>query len=128
MISEKDEIRGSEGYVDVTGGKIWYEVRGEGNKIPLLMLHGGPGYPSYYLNELNALSEERPIIIFDQLGVGRSDAITDTTLMTVDNFVDQVHRLVSKLEMNEFYLYGHSWGTMLAMDYYLKHPSKYKMI
>jgi proline iminopeptidase len=36
----------------VEGGKIWYEVFGSGNKTPILVLHGGPGYPSYYLNPL----------------------------------------------------------------------------
>lgn len=123
---KRKEFKGKEGYLPVNGGKIWYKVSGEENKMPLLMLHGGPGYPSYYLNELNDLSKERPVIIFDQLGVGKSDAITDTTLMTVDNYVDQVHKLVSTLELDEFYLYGHSWGTMLAMDYYLSSPSKVK--
>lgn len=122
--AEKEDINRGEGYLDVNGGKIWYKVSGEGNKTPLVMLHGGPGYPSYYLDDLNALSKERPIIMFDQLGSGRSDAITDTTLMTVDNHVDQVHKLISALDLNEFYLYGHSWGTMLGMDYYLKYPSK----
>lgn len=123
---KRREFKGKEAYLPVNGGNIWYKVSGEGNKRPLLMLHGGPGYPSYYLNELNDLSKERPVIIFDQLGVGKSDAITDTTLMTVDNYVDQVHKLVSALELNEFYLYGHSWGTMLAMDYYLSSPSRVK--
>ncbi len=118
----KDYLRSDEGFIDVKGGKIWYRVKGEGSKIPIVMLHGGPGYPSYYLNPLMVLSEDRPIVLFDQLGCGRSDRITDTTLMTIDNFIEQLKQLLSTLKIREFYLYGHSWGTMLGMDYYLKYP------
>lgn len=110
-----------EGFVDVNGGKIWYRVSGEGDKPPLLVLHGGPSFPSYYLDPLRDVSTEHPVIFFDQLGCGRSDRITDTTLMTIDAHVDQITRLLRFLDVKEFYLYGHSWGTMLGMDYYLQH-------
>ena len=60
------------------------------------------------------------------MGCGRSDKISDTTLMTVDNFVDQVDKLLTVLKIDNFYLYGHSWGTMLGIDYYLKYPQKVK--
>jgi len=121
-----EKIKVGEGFLDIKGGKIWYRVVGEGNKTPILMLHGGPGYPSHYLNDLIDLAKERPIITFDQLGCGRSDAIADTTLMTIDNYVDQTNKLLSTLGVSEFYLYGHSWGTMLGLDYYIKYPSQVK--
>jgi proline iminopeptidase len=121
-----DKSNTREGFVDVNGGKIWYKVIGEGNKTPVLLLHGGPGYPSYYLNELSALSKDRPVIFFDQLGCGRSDRISDTALMTVDNYVEQVKELLTALKIKDFYLYGHSWGTMLGTDFYLKHPEGIK--
>lgn len=122
----REEIKVGEGFLDVKGGKIWYKVVGESDKTPILMLHGGPGYPSYYLDDLNNLSKERPIIIFDQLGCGRSDAIKDTSLMTIENYVEQTNKLISKLGVSEFYLYGHSWGSMLGLEYYLKYPSEIK--
>ncbi|GAG20151.1 unnamed protein product, partial [marine sediment metagenome] len=112
----------------VTGGKVWYRIVGEGDETPLLLLHGGPGFPSYYLNPLSALSKERPIIFLDQLGCGRSDDNTDTTLMTVDTFVEQLDQFRSALGLKEFYLYGHSWGTMLGIDYYLKYPKQVKAL
>jgi proline iminopeptidase len=124
----QNEIKNGEGFVEVTGGKIWYRVTGQGDKTPILMLHGGPGYPSQYLNPLKVLGKDRKIITFDQLGCGRSDKISDTTLMTVDNFVDQVNKLATALNVNDFYLYGHSWGTMLGVDYYLKYPQKVKAL
>lgn len=70
---EKKEMQDQEGFLQVNGGKIWYKVRG-GNGVPLLMLHGGPGFTSYYLTPLaDSLANDRPVILFDQLGCGRSD-------------------------------------------------------
>ncbi len=117
-----------EGYLEVEGGKIWYEVFGEGNKTPILTLHGGPGYPSYYLNPLKSLAQNRSIIMFDQLGCGQSDKLVDTTLMTIDAYVAQTRKLVEHLNINELIIYGHSWGTMLGIEYYDKYPDGVKAI
>lgn len=117
-----------EEYINVTGGKVWYRIVGSGNKTPLLLLHGGPGSTSYYLNPLRELGKDRPVIFFDQLGCGRSDTITDTTLMTLENYTDEVEQVIKALGLNEFYLYGHSWGTTLALEYYLKFPKGIKAI
>lgn len=122
------ELKNGQGFVDVTGGKIWYKVAGQGNKIPILMLHGGPGVPSYYLNPLMELAKDRPVITFDQLGCGRSDRISDTTLMTIDSHIEQIKKLLEHLDVKEFYLYGHSWGTMLGTDYYLKYKDGIKAL
>ena len=51
----QNEIKNGEGFVNVKGGKIWYRVTGQGTQTPILMLHGGPGTPSYYLNPLSPL-------------------------------------------------------------------------
>ena len=125
---KQNEIKNGEGFVDVKGGKIWYRVTGQGSQTPILMLHGGPGTPSYYLNPLSSLGKDRKVITFDQLGCGRSDAITDTTLMTIDTFVEHVNTLLSALQIDKVHLYGHSWGTMLGVDYYLKYPQKIKSL
>lgn len=124
--SKQKQLTNEEGFVEVTGGKIWYRITGQGNKTPILMLHGGPGLPSYYFNPLRNIGKERKLITFDQLGCGRSDRISDTTLMTIDNYINQVKTLIDHLDIKEFYLYGHSWGTMLGMDYYLKYPEGIK--
>ena len=50
-----------EGYVNVTGGKVWYEIVGSGDAIPLIVLHGGPGFTHDYLEPLGALCKERPV-------------------------------------------------------------------
>lgn len=123
---QNKDLKESEGFINVKGGKIWYEIKGSANKTPIVLLHGGPGFPSYYLNPLLDLSNDRPVLIFDQLGCGRSDRITDTSLMTIENHIYQLHKILDTLNISEFYLYGHSWGTMLGMDYYFKYPKGIK--
>ncbi len=125
---QENKLSTGEGYINVTGGKVWYNIVGSGTKTPILLLHGGPGVPSYYLNPLKELGSERPVIFLDQLGCGRSDKITDTTLMTTENFVEQLKQFKNALGLKDFYLYGQSWGTMLGTDYYLKYPEGIKAI
>lgn len=122
------ELRTGEGFLPVDGGKVWYRVVGSGDKTPILVLHGGPGAPSYYLKPLTALATDRKIIFFDQLGCGKSDRITDTTLMNVAHYVEEVKSIVDQLGLKEFYLLGQSWGTMLGTDYYLKYPEGIKAL
>jgi len=110
------------GFVDVDGGKIWYNVVGTGDKTPILVLHGGPGIPSYYLKPLAKLGDERQIIFYDQLGCGHSDRIRDTSLMTIEHYKKELGTLIHHLGLHKFYLFGQSWGTMLGTDYYLEHP------
>lgn len=121
-------LKPGEGYVNVKGGKIWYRIIGEGKQTPILMLHGGPGGTSRSFYQFASLGEDRPIIIFDQLGSGRSDVLTDTSLLKVENFVEQVEAVKTTLGLKEFYLHGHSWGTALALEYYLKYPKGIKAI
>lgn len=125
---QQNKLKPAEGFITVKGGKVWYKIVGEGVKTPILLLHGGPGVPSFYLNPLTALGKDRPVIFLDQLGCGRSDKITDTSLMTVENFVDQIKQIKDSLGLKDFYLYGQSWGTMLGTDFYLKYPEGIKAI
>ncbi|WP_019671516.1 proline iminopeptidase-family hydrolase [Eudoraea adriatica] len=121
-------LRQGEGFVEVEGGKIWYGIMGEGNNTPLLCLHGGPGGTGKSYYNLSEIGKERPVIIFDQLGTGRSDHHQDTTLLKVEMFVKQVKAIKSELNLNEFYLLGSSWGAALALEYYTQHPEGIKGI
>lgn len=111
-----------EGYLDVEGGRVWYRITGSGKEIPLLLLHGGPGAPSYYLNPLEGVSVDRPVIFYDQLGAGRSDRPADISLWTIDRFVRELDDVRNALGLDQVHIYGHSWGTMLAVDYMLTKP------
>lgn len=117
-----------EGSVAVEGGQIWYGIMGEGDNTPILCLHGGPGGTSKSYYNLSEISKERPVIMFDQLGTGRSGYHQDTTLLKVGLFVEQVKAIKSELKLNEFYLLGSSWGAALALEYYNQHPEGIKGI
>ena len=111
-----------EAYLDLPGGQVWYRITGTGSGTPLLLLHGGPGFTSHYLNPLAALGDERPVIFYDQLGSGRSTRTSDTTRWTIAHFVAELDSLRRALGLREFHLLGHSWGTMLATRYVLAYP------
>lgn len=108
--------------IDISSGPIWYHVIGETDATPIVMMHGGPGGTSAYLYPLAVLSDTWPVILFDQPGTGRSGSLTDTTLMTIGYMVDQVHEFIDSLGLKTYYLYGHSWGTTLGLEYYLAYP------
>ncbi len=117
-----------EGYVEVQGGRVWYGIIGKGDKTPLLCLHGGPGGTGYGFLSLYEIAEDRPVIMFDQLGGGRSTIHQDTSLLKVDLFIEQVEAVRKALELEELYVLGHSWGTALALEYYGKYPDAVKAL
>lgn len=110
------------GYIDVEGGRVWYRICGSGNGIPVILLHGGPGAPSCYLNPLEEVSKDRPVVLYDQLGAGMSDRPTDVSLWTIDRFVRELDNVRDALGLTQVHLFGHSWGSMLALDYMLTKP------
>jgi proline-specific peptidase len=111
-----------EGYIPVTGGLVWYQAVTPGDGIPLLTLHGGPGSPHDYLEPLERLANERPIIFYDQLGCGKSERPGDTTLWQRNRFVEELDQIRQALNLEQVHLFGHSWGSMLAIDYALTRP------
>ncbi|HVB24753.1 MAG TPA: proline iminopeptidase-family hydrolase [Ktedonobacteraceae bacterium] len=110
------------GYIPVTGGLVWYKVVNPGNGIPLLTLHGGPGSAHHYLEPLEQLANERPVIFYDQLGCGKSERPDDTSLWQRGRFVEELSQIRQALNLEQVHLLGHSWGTMLAIDYALTRP------
>ncbi|MFC4620207.1 proline iminopeptidase-family hydrolase [Camelliibacillus cellulosilyticus] len=117
-----------EGYVQVTGGKIYYKKVGSGSKTPVILLHGGPGGTHVSMMNLEALGDERPVIFYDQLGAGRSDKPTDKSLWNVDRFVDELAQIREALGLDELHIFGHSWGTMLAASYLKTQPKGIKSV
>jgi proline-specific peptidase len=116
-----------EGTVPFRGYRTWYQVVGElsapSGKLPLLVLHGGPGFPHDYLEDLAILADTgRPVVFYDQLGCGKSDHPDDPALWVMDTFVDEVGKVRAALGLDRVHLLGHSWGGMLAMEYALGRP------
>ncbi len=111
------KIAPGEGYVQVPGGKVWYRIVGGGSATPLLLLHGGPGFTSHYLDRLQQLSDERPVVSYDQLGAGRSERPEDMRLWRVERFVEELAELRAELGLARVHLLGHSWGTPGALSW-----------
>ncbi|MHC1710338.1 MAG: proline iminopeptidase-family hydrolase [Methanomassiliicoccales archaeon] len=109
-----------EGMLKVEGGRIWFRVTGDGG-IPLIVLHGGPGATHDYLDNLEALSNERTVVLYDQLGSGRSERPADRGLWRAGRFVEELDALIRHLGFGRFHLLGQSWGTMLALMYAQKY-------
>ena len=111
-----------EAMLPVTGGKIWYKVSGTGTGTPVILIHGGPGMGSFYLKSMEGLGVDRPVVRYDQLGAGKSDRMTDTTLMVIPRYVDELDSLRRTLKYDKVFLNGNSWGTIVAVEYYKVHP------
>jgi proline iminopeptidase len=105
------------GHADVPGGKVWWRKVGSGPKTPLVLLHGGPGAGHNYLLPLAALATDRPVIFYDQLGCGKSDSPPDEKIYTIQRSVDELDALRAALGLKQIILYGHSWGSVLAIEY-----------
>jgi proline iminopeptidase len=112
-----------EGMLRVPGGRVWYRVVGTGRGTPVLAIHGGPGGTSCRLRNLARLAGDRPVIFYDQLGTGRSERPTDTTLWTLPRFVAEVDSIRAQLGLREVVLFGHSWGGTVAAEYALTRPA-----
>lgn len=106
-----------EGFAEVPGGRAWWRRVGAGPKTPLLLLHGGPGAGHNYLLPFLALSRDRPVIFYDQLGCGKSQSPADELLYTIQRAVDEVDAVRAALGLDRIVLFGNSWGSMLAIEY-----------
>jgi proline-specific peptidase len=115
-------MKNVEGFLAVEGGNVWYQILGEKRGIPLILIHGGPGYPHNYLEPLKDLSDDRQVILYDQLGCGNSDTTTDPSLWTLDQFVLQLQKLIEHLGLDEYHILGQSWGATIAVAYALTKP------
>jgi proline iminopeptidase len=112
-----------EGTIAVPGGDVWFKRVGGGAGLPLLVVHGGPGLPHNYLSSLERLANEREVIFWDQLGCGNSECPSDTVLWTMERSVAEMDAVVKAVGLNDFHIFGNSWGGMLAQQYVLDAPS-----
>jgi len=111
--------------VNVEGGPVWYRVIGSGKGTPLLIVHGGPGDRSCYYEPLaELLGKDRPVIVYDQLGSGRSGRPNDPSLWNLDRSVRELGQVRAALGLNRVHLMGHSWGGTLVAAYLTKAKPK----
>ena len=109
---------------------VWTKRIGNNPKIKLLLLNGGPGATHEYFEcfENFLPAEGIEIIYYDQLGCGNSDNPNDVALWDLAHYVEEVEqvRKALNLDASNFYMLGHSWGGILAMEYTLKYQQNMK--
>lgn len=111
---------------------VWTRKVGENPTVKILLLHGGPGSTHEYFEvfEKYFANEGFEFYYYDQLGSYRSDQPNEPELWEIPRFVEEVEQVRQALGLGKdnFYLYGQSWGGILAIEYVLKHQQHLKAL
>ncbi len=129
-----DVLSGGVKLIPITTSKgkfnVWTKRVGNNPTIKVLLLHGGPGATHEYFEAFDSYFPAAGIeyYYYDQLGSAYSDQPKEPELWDLPRFVEEVEqvRQALKLDKNNFYLLGHSWGGVLAMEYALKYQQHLK--
>jgi proline iminopeptidase len=109
---------------------VWTKRVGNNPRIKLLLLHGGPGCTHEYFEACDSYLPAAGVeyYYYDQLGSHYSDQPDIPELWELPRFVDEVEQVRVALGLNadNFYLLGHSWGGILAIEYALAHQQHLK--
>ncbi|MEN2281312.1 proline iminopeptidase-family hydrolase [Algoriphagus sp. SE2] len=132
--NSEDQLTGGINMIPIETPKGTFNVytkrMGNNPKMRLLLLHGGPGLThEEFINFDGYLPvEEIEYIYYDQLDSYYSDKPNDSSLWTIEHFVEEVEqvRKALNLDKDNFYLLGQSWGGILAMEYALKYQDNLK--
>lgn len=129
-----DVLAGGVKMIPITTAKgtfhVWTKRVGNNPRIEVLLLHGGPGFTHEYFEAFDSYFPGQGIeyYYYDQLGSYYSDQPDAPELWDLPRFVDEVEqvRVALGLDRQNFYLLGHSWGGLLAMEYALAHQEHLK--
>lgn len=122
------DITSIEGRAPFRGYETWYRVSGDlgSGKLPVVILHGGPGVAHNYVDAYRLLARDgRAVIHYDQLGCGNSTLLPEkgAEFWTPQLFIDELENLVDHLGIRGgFHVLGQSWGGMLGAEYAVLQP------
>ncbi len=112
----------SDTYATVNGGKIWYQVKGEGE--PIVLIPGGPGNSHLYFTPwFDELSKNYKVIYFDAFGRGKSSRAKNMEEYSFQRDVDDLEGLRKALSIDKWSVLGHSYGGMVAQAYAIQYPN-----
>jgi proline iminopeptidase len=118
---QPDALVPREGFVAVRHGALFYRQIGQGR--PIIVLHGGPDFDhTYLLPDLDRLASAYRLIYYDQRGRGRS--LGDPQAISLQTELEDLDDLRQHLQLDSVGVLGHSWGSVLAMEYALGHPER----
>jgi proline iminopeptidase len=116
------KIEKSQETIEINGVKHFVEKIGTGE--PMLVLHGGPGlFHDYLVPHFENLAKKYQIIFYDQRGCGQTDFPQDTSSINVESYIEDLEVLRNHLKIEKLNLVGHSWGTLIAINYAKKYPA-----
>ena len=110
------------GFMNSGEHEIYYEQCGNPNGKPAVFLHGGPGGGGSEAVRRFFNPEAYRIIVFDQRGCGRSKPHACLTNNTTWDLVADIDSLKQKLNIDQWLVFGGSWGSTLALAYAQTHP------
>lgn len=107
---------------------VWTKRVGNNPTTKMLLLHGGPAATHEYFEAFDSYFPAARIeyYYYDQLGSYYSDQPDEPDLWELPRFVEEVEQVRQALGLNNFYLLGHSWGGLLAIEYALKYQQHLK--
>ena len=110
--------------------RVWTKKVGSNPRIKVLLLHGGPGATHEYFEAFDSFLPAAGVeyYYYDQLGSAYSDQPDEPELWQIPRFVEEVEQVRRALGLGKdnFYLLGHSWGGILAIEYALKYQQNLK--
>jgi proline iminopeptidase len=110
--------------------RVWTKRVGNNPRIKVLLLHGGPAATHEYFEAFDSYFPGAGVeyYYYDQLGSFYSEQPDAPELWEIPRFVDEVEQVRKALGLtrDNFYLLGHSWGGILAVEYALAHQENLK--
>ncbi|WP_170589320.1 prolyl aminopeptidase [Ruegeria arenilitoris] len=106
------------------GHRIYVEQCGNPDGIPVVVLHGGPGGGCSPAMRRYFDPEVYRVILFDQRGCGRSRPTASVENNTTWHLVADIERLRKLFEIDDWIVFGGSWGATLALIYAQTHPDR----
>jgi proline iminopeptidase len=105
---------------------LWYRIAGKPGGTPVVFLHGGPGEGSQTFARYAgpALEARLRMVYLDQRGSGRSDRPKAEDNYSIAQLVDDIEALRKRLGAPRIDLIGHSFGTILGLEYAARYPSR----
>ncbi|XP_078109780.1 1-acylglycerol-3-phosphate O-acyltransferase ABHD5 isoform X1 [Sander vitreus] len=124
----------SKQYVPIANGNQLWTLTFSSDRVkdrtPMVLLHGFGGGVGLWAQNLDALSQRRPIWAMDLLGFGRSSRpqfCTDAQ-GPEDQFVESIEQWRAEVGLESMILLGHNLGGYLAVSYAIRYPSRVKHI
>lgn len=114
-----------QGYINLdTNNKMYYEINGNLQGQPLLLVHGGPGSGINETPRLYIDLSKYMLIQYDQRGCGKSTPTPDLAANNTINLIDDIDKLLDYLKIEKVMVAGNSWGSTLALLYAQKNPQR----